>query len=151
MAPRNLLDEVNGLALAHLETQPDAMDMHDMMCYLWLVTEIGEPAGDTILEKLRRGVCQVAELNPEKWSGYCAKPLWLAPAPSSPLAGVIEDGVERNLDYEIEHQAEDGSWLPFWAWDAYPEAWTQAQVEWQGHLTVKTLKSLDDYGRIERG
>ncbi|MGZ3667359.1 MAG: hypothetical protein ACXVDA_23065, partial [Ktedonobacterales bacterium] len=65
-------------------------------------------------------------------------------------ASEVRDAVERNLDYAIAQQADDGSWSPAWSWeDAYPEAWAAARVEWQGVLTLKTLRSLRDWGRFE--
>ena len=56
-----------------------------------------------------------------------------------------------NLDFEIEQQAEDGSWSPNFSWgDQYPEAWQTAKKEWQSRFTVDTLKTLRDFGRIEQ-
>ena len=75
---------------------------------------------------------------------------WLAPAPNAPLAGVLKEDIQRNLDFEIENQNEDGSWSPTWLWaEADPESWTVAETEWKGILTLATLGSLRDFGRIE--
>lgn len=88
--------------------------------------------------------------DPGEWSGYVAKPLKLAPSPESTLAGLFPDALARNLDYQIEHQQPDGSWLPNWSWrGAYPEHWEIAKREWQGVLTLETLHSLRAYDRLE--
>ena len=87
--------------------------------------------------------------DPAAWSGYVAKPLKLAPRPGSTLAASLAAEVSRNLDWEIEQQAADGSWLPNWSWGAYPEAWQQARLEWQGDLTLQALRALRAWGRIE--
>ncbi|MBW2290122.1 MAG: hypothetical protein JRG80_21810 [Deltaproteobacteria bacterium] len=87
--------------------------------------------------------------DPEAWSSYCAKPLKLAPNPESVLAESLAAEVQRNLDYEISHQDDDGSWSPNWNWNgAYPEAWAIAEREWRGHLTLNTLRSLAAYDRL---
>ena len=87
--------------------------------------------------------------DPEAWGGYTAKPLKLAPTPEAVLAEPLAAEVQRNLDYEITHQNDDGSWSPNWSWNgAYPEAWAIAEREWRGHLTLNTLRSLAAYGRL---
>ena len=56
-----------------------------------------------------------------------------------------------NLDFEIGQQGEDGSWSPNFSWDDQdPEAWQTAKKEWQSRITVDTLKTLKDFGRIEQ-
>jgi hypothetical protein len=87
--------------------------------------------------------------DPDTWSGYTPKPLKLAPNPESVLAESLAADVQRNLDYEIIRQSDDGSWSPNWNWNgAYPEAWAIAERQWRGHLTLSTLKSLAAYGRL---
>ena len=86
---------------------------------------------------------------PEKWGTYVAKPIKLAPLPDSTLADVLADEVQQSLDWEIQHQAEDGSWGPYWSWnDAFPETWAVAEREWRGELTLHMLESLRAFGRI---
>ncbi len=91
------------------------------------------------------------EQDPAKWPQYCLKPLWLARTPESPFAGLLAESIARNLDYEIEQQAADGSWRPNWSWyGSYPETWPAAEREWSGALTVRTLETLRAFGRLER-
>ncbi|MCK4793901.1 MAG: hypothetical protein KAV87_59795, partial [Desulfobacteraceae bacterium] len=81
---------------------------------------------------------------------YVLKPLHVATSPGSPFAGMLAAEVEANLDYEIERQDEDGSWAPNWTWgDNYPEVWPEAEREWRGVLTLKMLKLLRGFGRLE--
>ena len=66
------------------------------------------------------------------------------------MADALSKEVELNLNYEIEHQHEDGSWLPNWSWGGnYPDFWPQAKREWQGILTLMRLKQLQAFGRLE--
>ena len=84
------------------------------------------------------------------WTEYVNKPLKLAPLPSSAFAEVLAEDLRVNLDFEIDRQSSDGSWEPNWSWrGAYPAEWQIARHEWCGELTLKTLRSLRAYGRIE--
>jgi hypothetical protein len=103
-------------------------------------------------EKLRAAAVQAVARDPAAWTGYSAKPLRLAPAPDSPLAECLAREVAANLDWELEQQADDGSWLPNWTWQGrFPEAWELARREWQGELTLRALRSLRAFGRIDGG
>jgi len=87
---------------------------------------------------------------PAAWSGYCAKPLKLAPAPDAPLAEVLAAETAANLDWEIGRQEADGGWSPNWTWQGrFPADWERARREWRGELTLALLRSLRAYGRIE--
>ncbi len=100
--------------------------------------------------KLRELALATVTRDPVAWTGYCAKPLKLAPLPDSPLAECLVSETARNLDWEIDQQAPDGSWLPNWTWQGHhPEQWELARREWQGELTLGALRSLRGYGRIE--
>jgi len=74
----------------------------------------------------------------------------VAESPDSPFAGQLAGAIERNLDYEIEQQGADGAWAPSWTWfGQYDETWPQAEREWKGVLTVKTLRQLNNFARLE--
>jgi hypothetical protein len=105
---------------------------------------------DATRAKLRELAVATVIRDPAAWSSYCAKPLKLAPLPDSPLAECLTSETALNLDWEIDQQAPDGSWLPSWSWQGhFPEAWEVARREWQGELTLRTLRSLRAWGRIE--
>jgi hypothetical protein len=149
LVPPIFLAEVNALAMAHLVNMPDEFEMHDLLCYLRLAQEIPTPLDILILSKLRRAVPALVTREPAQWSAYSVKPLTLAPTPYSPLTDLLEDLLPMNLDHEIEHQSPAGSWLPTWSWPTYRETWPEVSLEWQGYLTVKTLHTLQAFGRIE--
>ncbi len=117
--PADLLQQLTDAVVEHTESlTEDKVDMHDLLCIICLVesTGLGERERQRLLEKVKRAAPHTVTKDPEKWSGYSAKPLWLAPAPNAPLAEVLAAEVQVNLDYEIENQGEDGSWAPFWSW-----------------------------------
>lgn len=72
--------------------------------------------------------------------------------PNSPLAGVIDEAlIDANLDFELDRQSPDGSWSPSWSWDFVDAAaWMEAEREWKGILTLRKLRTLRAFGRIER-
>jgi len=113
-------------------------------------TEAPSEARAAIAARMVEAGSEIVTLDRTAWNRYCAKPLTLAPDPACVLAAPLARDVERNLDWEIEQQAEDGSWAPNWTWGgAFPSAWTQAERWWRGPLTLQALRSLRAYGRIE--
>jgi hypothetical protein len=106
---------------------------------------------DRVLPRLRAHTDRVVCTEPAEWDTYCATPLKVAPSPESAVADLLWDDLQRNLDYVIEHQTDQGAWEPTWTWGGvYPEAWEKARREWRGHVTLETLTSLETYGRVER-
>lgn len=153
LVPTDLLAQLTASVINHLESLPDdKMDMHDLLCAICLAESATLEGSERqrVLEKIKRAAVHTVTKDPQKWSEYSTKPLWLAPAPDAPLAAVLTKEVQMNLDFEIEHQGKDGSWSPFWSWgEEYPEAWQEARRQWQAKLTVDVLKSLKAFGRLE--
>jgi hypothetical protein len=155
LVPARLLQDVADSVIGHLDGVSDLRDMHDIGCYLTLAETRSLPAKlrSRLLDKLEPAVVSVVERDPARWEKYCLKPIGymgVVRSPASPFARLFATEVEAGLDYEIEHQHADGSWLPTWSWGAsYPEAWERAKQDWQGILTVQTLKTLADFGRLE--
>ena len=149
--PTKLLTTLTATVLEHLDSLPDEMEMHDTLCLVRLAETETLPNRDKVWAKLAQAAVHGVARNAEQLTGYVLKPLWLVPSPESPLAAELKDEVEMNLDFEIEQQGEDGSWSPNFSWgDQYPEAWRTAKREWQSRFTVDTLKTLKDFGRIEK-
>lgn len=147
--PTELLKTLATAVLEHLDSLPDEMEMHDVLCCVRLAETEALPDRDRVWAKLARAAAHSVAQNAEELTDYVLKPLWLVPSPESPLAAELTNEVEMNLDFEIGQQGEDGSWSPNFSWgDQYPEAWQTAKKEWQSRLTVNTLKTLKDFGRI---
>ena len=147
--PTQLLKTLTVAVLEHLDSLPDEMEMHDVLCFVRLAETEVLPNRDQVWAKLARAAAQGVARSAEELTGYVLKPLWVVPSPESPLAAELKDEVEVNLDFEIGQQGEDGSWSPNFSWDdQYPEAWQIAKKEWQSRITVDTLKTLKDFSRI---
>jgi len=143
LAPAALLAGYTEAFRAHVETLAGPIGGDG----LYYASTVDDPAS-------RGKLCQLAldnvSTNPAEWAEYVSKPLKLAPLPGCLFAEVLAGPVLANLDFEIEQQANDGAWEPNWSWrGAYAAEWEQALREWRGELTLKTLRSLRAYGRIE--
>lgn len=148
--PPILLTTLTGAVLAHLDSLPDAMEMHDILCASRLAETNALPNKERVWEKLARAAAHSVARDAEQLAGYTLKPLWLVSSPESPLAAGLANEVEMNLDFEIEQQGADGSWSPNFSWGGqYPAAWQTAKREWQAKIAVDTLKALKNFGRIE--
>jgi hypothetical protein len=153
--PAGWLEEVTEatvVAIEGLETEKFGGGGDTLRYALTLAETEGLPPSyrERMLPRLRRIAQEIVCREPEQWGGYCPTPLKIAPSPRSPVADLLEDSLQPHLDYQIEHQAADGSWEPVWTWgDMYPGIWEVARQEWQGILTLDNLASLRAFGRIE--
>lgn len=149
--PENLGESLLDDVLAHLESQQGNVEMHALLSYLRLLDTKGLPGSiaKQLFEMLEPVVESTVARDGAGWERYGLKPLTVAPNPSAPFSEFLTQAVQDNLDYEIEHQQEDGSWAPPWSWGgSFPEAWPHAERAWKGVLTVNTISSLQAYNRI---
>lgn len=152
LVPAELRQELTTAVLDHLLALSHPLEMHDLLCYVRLAETVALPNAvrQTIWQKLEQTIGTAVAHTPSEWANYGLKPLTVISSPDSPLLHILADSASLNLDYEIEQQQADGSWGPNWSWfGAFPEAWPQAEQEWKGVLTVKTLRQLRDFGRFE--
>lgn len=152
LVPADLRQGLTTAVLDHLLTLSHPLEMHDLLCYVRLAETAALPDAErqTIWQKLAQTVETAVAHTPAEWANYGLKPLAVVSSPHSPLLHTLANSVSLNLDDEIEQQQADGSWVPNWSWfGAFPEAWPQAEQEWKGVLTVKTLRQLQDFGRFE--
>lgn len=126
---------------------------HDFLCYSRLFQylpdheDIKKDIYLSLSETVHETVCK----DPAKWNEYVAKPLDIAPFPSSPFHEELKEETEIQLDAEINSQHEIGCWQPSWSWfGEYQETWKKAENEWSGILTLSMLRSLDSFGKINR-
>lgn len=149
LVPPELLISLTGAYVDRLLAQTGETGMHATLCYVKMVEMLTGPARERCMRKLEELVKAAVVLDPDRWGEYGASPLFFAGKPDSPLVRLFPAEVELNLDYLIKTQETDGSWKPNWNWGQYEEAWREASRKWAGHLTVKNLKILSDYGRVE--
>lgn len=143
-------EELTKAVVSHAEERTDEIEMFDLLCYGRLMATA--PLPDDVRESLRttllpRAAGQV-ETDPEKWSDYVLAPLELVDSPDSPYHGIIPEAVAAHLDHEIADQGEDGGWHPKWSWfGSFDEDWPAAERDWAGVITLRTLQTLQAFGR----
>ncbi|MBN1661512.1 MAG: hypothetical protein JXA93_24175 [Anaerolineae bacterium] len=152
--PTDWLDAVTERIVADIETI-DVLGSgggDDLAYTLGLAAERGLATHprERILARVRREVPRAVSRDPAEWHTYCMRPLKVVHTPDSPIADLIWDAAQADLDYQIGQQSPAGTWDPVWNWSGnYPEAWEQARHEWRGHITLETLTILRAFGRIE--
>jgi len=153
LSPSPFTENARQAVVDDLMRYSQRMEMHDLLCFLDLLETDGLPREhyESILDKLRRALPHSVVTEPAKWGGYGLQPLEVVYFPGSPLAGVLDQAViDANLDYFIDEQQPNGSWAPNWTWDFIDaDAWAAADREWRGILTLRKLRTLRAYGRIE--
>ncbi len=145
-------EEMLASLLADAQALPDAVSVDELLCLLRLhaCKNLPTDARHYLQTRLPKMIAATVETNPEKWGGYCLKPFWAIPTPQAPFAEVIRPALEQNLDYQIDTQNEDGSWSLNWSWfGQFPDEWPTAEREWRGVLTLRTLRALHAFGRLE--
>lgn len=148
--PADMRETVTNAVIDFLLAQPDEMEMHDLQCYmrLWQTTNLPETSRARIFDKLKRTAQNTVNVDPESWKAYGLPPLSIVSSPDSPFAELFEDAVEKNLDFIIETQGENGAWMPAWSWEG--DAWKQAQQEISGAITLGNLRTLKAFNRLEQ-
>jgi len=150
--PAWVRERLTTAAVAYLDEHPDKVQMFDLLCYNRLIKTraLPEDTRATLIAKLTPLVDKLVVKDPAEWVNYNLMPLELVDAPDSPFAGVLDDVVAQNLDFEVARQGDDGAWHPKWLWyGLYPDTWPTAEREWAGVITLRTLKTLRNFGRLE--
>lgn len=152
LVPSELLEGVSQALLDHLSRVDNELQMFDVVCLRGLVeaNNVPDEVRNPVKQTLRRAAKVALALNPAQWGEMTFTPLTAAPTPDSVLHDLIADDViDENLDYLIEHQQDDGTWLVPWSWEALDaEAWAQAHKDWKSIHAVENLHTLKAYGRL---
>jgi len=149
--PAHMRQQVSDSVLAYLLSQPDSLEMHDLMCYIRLyeTPSLPETLKQILFDKLKRVVENVVSRDPAQWAGYGLPPLTVVNSPTSPFAFLFQNELAANLDFMIDRLDDAGYWNPNWFWgDIWPDAWAQAEKDWRGVLTLANLRILGAFDRL---
>jgi len=149
LVPDSFLKEVADKAMSVFVENREKIEGHDYLPFIELAEALPGEMGKSIWSALKKQAQMAIVTDPTQWTGYGIRPLWAVPSPGSPLMEVLAESVNAHLDFEVDRQHSDGSWHPFWTWGQFENEWEEAKVEWQGQLTVKLLRSLKAFGRID--
>ena len=84
------------------------------------------------------------------WGEYVLSPLAIFKSPLDPLYYEFEKDINRNLDYDIMAQNEDGVWEPNWHWGQYEERFLEKKNIITSYVTVNKLITLNNFGRMTK-
>ncbi len=150
LVPMSILSDAIYEALRYIDEHGDSLEMHEIFCYQRLAEFLSGDDKDRVMKILKQRISAVVELDSEKWSQYTAKPLsFVHNKHDGMVLGITEEHIDRNLDFIIEQQSEDGSWVPAWQWGRFEQQWESAKQEWQGCITLENLLLLKSFNRIE--
>ncbi len=125
---------------------------HDLMCTAHLLqsTALSSAVYHRVLDSIEQRLSIEIESDPAQWTGYAFRPTLIIDEPQHPLAGCVPRALlDADLDFEINRQADDGGWHPFWDWgDPASPDWQPAEQAWTSILTERTLRVLANFGRF---
>ena len=152
IVPDKFLQDILEISRQRLASLTVDGGFYDLLCYIDLATAKNLSTQDIthLVSKLKPMIRAAVTTDTSKWGEHALAPLTVVSSKNSPLIDTIETNlIDKNLDFDIENQQEDGSWAVPWSWEAaYPEAWKQAEKDWKGHFIVHKLLSLKSFGRI---
>ena len=154
LVPLGWLDEVTEETVRYIEIvevlgEGGGSDLRYAIC-LAEAKNLPQHYAKQLEARIREAIPTVVVRDSTQWDSYCITPLRIVPSPQSLGADLIQDELQRHLDYQITRQTPEGAWKPTWSWEgAYPEVWSKVELEWCGHLTLEALTQLNAFERIE--
>ncbi len=150
LVPADLLAQVTKRAEANLNSSDIISgaepQKYNVLCWQRAASDLPESLATAVNAAIRRTFAAYNSIQIDTFQEIGV--LDFAPAPDSILAQLAPDVIQQALDHEIEQQGEDGGWWPGWHWGQYEDVWPIAKQEWAGKITVMTLHTLQQYGRL---
>ncbi|MFL0268100.1 hypothetical protein [Candidatus Clostridium radicumherbarum] len=139
-------------AIHYIENKRHFESENELFCYIKLYEVLPEELKSKLKKRISDGISEVIEYDRDKWGGYVPIPLDFVPSPEKESFGVKSYKIDENLDYYV-HLIDicEGKLInPPWGDSFYHGSLSPAYNEWKGVLTLKILKRLDSYNRIEK-
>lgn len=150
MVSTEMLNNHIDYSIDYLNNRCDLTEMHELFCYLRLSEKLSRSQYQLVEERLHQFVFNCIQKQPADRKEYGATPLKIIDSPKARYYSDFAEVIPTELDHLIEEQTGDGSWEPNWNWYRYEEEWEVAKEEWKGIITLKNLKILRDFQRIEK-
>ena len=122
---------------------------HEIYCFISLFNNLPHEKKVLMEKKLTDAVQSLVCTDPEKWKFYVPQPVHFVSNPEVPTFGMRKRDIDKNLAYLVSMVNENGVIYPNWKWGQHETFWKRAKVHWTGILTVKTLKVLSKFDRID--
>lgn len=149
LVPSEFWEPLYKHTVEYLLSYSKTMEMHELFCFLRFAENMPSSDFNFVKDKLTNLVMKSVTHDPQNWRSYSAQPLDFVNRPDSFLCEPLLDDVEKNLDFWIETIETDGTWVPAWTWDHYPQAWEKARIQIAGRMTVTRLNILNQFNRID--
>ena len=104
---------------------------------------------DEVMTAMKRRILENTCFDTSKYHEYYFTPLDFVTSPDSIWYDTVGHGVETTLDWWLDHRNEDGVWTPNFSWGIDSDVSRQVTTYWTGYLTVKRVKILKNFNRIE--
>lgn len=138
-------------AIQYIKGKTKFESENELFCYVKLYEILPEEQKNKLKKKIAVGISQNVEYDQEKWGEYLPLPLDFVPGPEKEKFEVKISKIDKNLNYYIKLiENEEGLINPPWGDSFYQGDLKPAYEEWKGILTLKILKRLDNYNRIEK-
>jgi hypothetical protein len=138
------LDRATELMWSRIESlsgEPGPYDMYGVVSFLDHVPD--RDRAERALQAVAPMLLKVVTLDPDA-PGETHSPLGYAPRPDSLARRLFDKPViEAHLDHLAAGQGDDGGWM--FNWPSWSPA---AELDWRGFITVSSLATLRDNGRL---
>ncbi len=135
-------------AMANLINKTKFGSENEIFCYLALYPNLDATNQQKLKPKIREAIKTLAVLDATQWEKYVPQPVEFLRSPSTERFSFPEEHIDRNLDFLVEKLNRLGHFSPTWDFP-YPEEMKRVPKEWGGQLTLKYLKILRNYQRID--
>lgn len=137
-------------AVSYWHNKTEFNSEHEVYCFIRLYKNLPAKQSEQLKNPLIIATKQLVNFDPNSWVDYVPQPVHFADNPQFFLYDAVKEGIEANLDYIITSLDESCVWSPNWSWGQYESDWEKSKIQWQGILTIKNLKILQSYDRIEK-
>ncbi len=142
------VDSLIEFAIESLENKREFNSENELFCYIKLYEVLDGEVKQRLEKQITRAIPQVIVYDNSKWEEYVPMPLDFVASPEEYNFGVDETSIKANLDFFVYQFETNGEIEPPWGKSFYEGDLKPAYNEWIGVLTLKRLKTLDNYGRV---
>ena len=126
---------------------------HDTLNMLALVEQlisIGSPlVTDTVMTAMKRRILENTCFDTQRYHEYVFTPLDFVTSPDSIWYDTVGHGIDATFDFWFNSLNADGVWNPNFSWGIDSDISRQVTTYWTGYVTVKRVKILKNFNRIE--
>lgn len=126
---------------------------HDTLNMLALVEQlisIGSPlVTDAVMTAMKRRILENTCFDPQRYHEYVFTPVDFVTSPDSIWYDTVGHGIDATFDFWFDSLNADGVWHPNFSWGIDSDISRQVTTDWTGYVTVKRVKILKNFNRID--